>query len=101
MDVSGRRQLITVRVQPGYLNCTPQGRLPGCKFKFDDANEQCTTGREGARTLIGQCTHVIDLHVCAGLLCGSCSEDYGVTLDLTRCTSTNCYIGLALFLLLC
>lgn len=32
---------------PGFLNCTQEGNLPGCLFKFDRPNEQCTEGRTG------------------------------------------------------
>lgn len=40
--------------------------------------------------------------VLAGVLCGQCSEGYGVTLDLLTCTSAEdqCAVGLALFLAL-
>ena len=44
---NGARRLVTARVQPGYVTCTPQGRLPGCLFKFDDLEAQCRTGRQG------------------------------------------------------
>ena len=44
---NGARRLVTARVQPGYVNCTAQGRLPGCLFKFDDQEAQCRTGRRG------------------------------------------------------
>ena len=47
MDPDGVRSLNTAKVQPGYLNCTLQGRLPGCLFQFDNINAQCTNGRTG------------------------------------------------------
>ena len=47
MMENGARKLVTARVQPGYINCTSQGRLPGCLFKFDDPGAQCRTGRDG------------------------------------------------------
>ena len=47
LSKSGVRTLITARVQPGYVNCTRQGRLPGCLFMFDNGTAQCREGREG------------------------------------------------------
>ena len=44
---NGARRLVTARVQPGYVNCTAQGRLPGCLFQFDDPDAQCRNGRQG------------------------------------------------------
>ena len=46
-DVNGVRSLITARVQPGYVNCRPQGRLPGCLFEFDNPDRQCRSERKG------------------------------------------------------
>ena len=43
------RSLITARVQPGYVNCRAQGRLPGCLFEFDDIDAQCRSERTGER----------------------------------------------------
>ena len=40
-------KLITARVQPGYVTCDSQGRLPGCRFKFDNQDAQCRSGRRG------------------------------------------------------
>ena len=45
---NGARTLVTARVQPGYVICTSQGRLPGCLFKFDDPQAQCRDGRRGS-----------------------------------------------------
>ena len=45
----GERVLITARVQPGYIGCRPQGRLPGCLFEFDNVDAQCRDGRKGGR----------------------------------------------------
>ena len=45
--VGEERNLITERVQPGYVNCRPQGRLPGCLFEFDKPDTQCRTERMG------------------------------------------------------
>lgn len=78
----GTRRLITARVQPGYVTCRPQGRLPGCLFEFDDVTAQCREGREGP-------------------LCGTCIKNHGVTLDLQNCTGTTCVAGLLLFIGLC
>lgn len=49
-EVNGVRTLITARVLPGYVTCEPQGRLPGCLFKFDDISDQCSEGRTGEWT---------------------------------------------------
>ena len=51
IEDSGARRLVTARVQPGYVTCTPQGRLPGCLFKFDDLGAQCRTGRQGKHSI--------------------------------------------------
>ena len=48
MEEDGARMLVTARVQPGYVTCTSQGRLPGCLFKFDDLQAQCRSGRKGS-----------------------------------------------------
>ena len=32
---------------PGYMSCDRVGRLPGCLFKFDDPDAQCSSGRSG------------------------------------------------------
>lgn len=47
LEQDGKRVLSTARVQPGYVDCDSQGRLPGCRFRFDDPNEQCRDGRKG------------------------------------------------------
>ena len=47
VNKNGVRTLITAKVQPGYLKCTLQGRLPGCLFQFDNVSAQCTDGRTG------------------------------------------------------
>lgn len=39
--------------------------------------------------------------VSAGVLCGECTENRGVTLDLRECSPISCYWGLGLFLFLC
>ena len=32
---------------PGFLNCTRQGALQGCLFKYDQPDLQCASGRQG------------------------------------------------------
>ena len=32
---------------PGFTSCDRVGRLPGCRFKFDDPDAQCSSGRAG------------------------------------------------------
>ena len=46
-DNNGVRQLITAPVRPGYVSCRQQGRLPGCRFEFDNRDNQCRMGRQG------------------------------------------------------
>ena len=46
--------LTTARVQPGYVTCQRQGRLPGCLFEFDNINGQCREGRMGESCEIKQ-----------------------------------------------
>ena len=41
------RRLITASVQPGYLKCRTQGKLPGCLFEFDHPDKQCHNKRQG------------------------------------------------------
>ena len=38
---------------------------------------------------------------CLGLLCGTCVDGHGVTLDLQTCSSTSCTAGLVLFVFFC
>ena len=40
-------ELIYSTVVPGYLNCTRQGALAGCKIEYDKPDEQCAPGRIG------------------------------------------------------
>ena len=49
MISDGVRQLITGYPPVGYLTCSDgsQGRLPGCRFKWDNVDAQCVTGRQG------------------------------------------------------
>ena len=32
---------------PGYTSCERVGKLPGCRFKFDEPDAQCSSGRSG------------------------------------------------------
>lgn len=96
--VDGVRKLITARVQPGYVDCEPQGRLPGCLFRFDDVDAQCSNGRKGEGRGGGGCGQS---SLCPGDLCGECEDGRGVTLDLQSCSTTSCIAGLILFIFLC
>ena len=40
-------QLITNIALPTYLNCSRDGRLSGCLFRFDKPDRQCTNMRKG------------------------------------------------------
>ena len=57
----GVRTLITEGVQPGYVMCRPQGRLPGCLFEFDKPDIQCRSERKGENLIMmmgmGVCIH--------------------------------------------
>ena len=53
--------LTTARVQPGYVTCQRQGRLPGCLFEFDNIDRQCRDGRKGKSCdieMVGWVIHV-------------------------------------------
>jgi predicted outer membrane repeat protein len=68
---------------PSYLKCTPEGRLSGCLYEFDDESLQCTDQR-------------------SGIMCGKCNEGYSITLDLQSChENEGCWQGLLVFLILC
>ena len=41
-------ELRSYQVLSAFVNCTQQGRLPGCEYRFDDPNSQCINGREGS-----------------------------------------------------
>ena len=58
IEKNGARVLVTERVQPGYINCRRQGRLPGCLFKFDNGEDQCRSGREGEP--VGSNLHIVE-----------------------------------------
>ena len=47
--VSNESREVTVidGVPPGYTSCDRVGRLPGCLFKFDEPDAQCSSGRRG------------------------------------------------------
>jgi hypothetical protein len=40
-------ELKTAVIPPTFHKCDKQGFQPGCKFKFDSLEEQCSDGREG------------------------------------------------------
>ena len=35
-----------------FQNCTREGTLPGCLFKYDHPEEQCSEGRTGKSTVV-------------------------------------------------
>lgn len=43
---------MTAIVPAPFQNCTREGSLPGCLFKFDHPEEQCTQRRTGERFYI-------------------------------------------------
>ena len=49
MYVSNESREVTVinGAPPGYTSCDSVGRLPGCLFKFDEPDAQCSSGRSG------------------------------------------------------
>ncbi|XP_065897695.1 uncharacterized protein [Dysidea avara] len=78
-------QLFPLFTLPIFLNCTRDGGsdLPGCLYKYDSPNEQCSNGREGD-------------------LCSRCKQGYGVTLDLRYCDDNLCGVaGVIIFSLAC
>jgi len=95
----GTGELRSYQVLSAFVSCSQQGRLPGCLYRFDDPDAQCIAGREGVRWSVSLCL----IHVCcilSGRLCGTCSHNYGVTLDLQSCRE-DCVPGIVLFILLC
>ena len=40
---------------PGYTSCDRVGRLPGCRFKFDEPDAQCGSGRTGKLSKSSAC----------------------------------------------
>ena len=65
MTSTNVRRLITARVQPGYVTCQTQGRLPGCLFRFDDPDAQCREGRKGVCVHACVCVCVcVCVHAC-------------------------------------
>ena len=40
-------ELVTAIMPTPFQNCTREGTLPGCLFKFDHPEEQCSQGRTG------------------------------------------------------
>lgn len=75
-----------------FQNCTREGTLPGCLFKFDHPEEQCTQGRTGKICGINNSTNVVKFQLCfAGFLCGKCQDGEGVDLTLRQCK--KCTIG--------
>ena len=57
--VSNERGELTVinSAPPGYTSCDREGRLPGCRFKFDDPDAQCSSGRTGRPSSWIACMH--------------------------------------------
>lgn len=39
--------LVTAVIPPAFHKCERQGIQPGCKFKFDSPEEQCSERRKG------------------------------------------------------
>ena len=52
---------------PSYLKCTPEGRLSGCLYEFDDESLQCTDQRSGELSVcVCVCVCVcVFVHACA------------------------------------
>jgi len=48
----GNGQLRSYQVLSAFVSCSQQGRLPGCRYEFDDEDSQCIDGREGVCVLI-------------------------------------------------
>lgn len=80
---------MTAIIPPPFQNCTREGTLPGCLFKFDHPEEQCTQRRTGGLFFIKSSTNLVTLSV--GFLCGKCPDGEGVDLTLRQCK--KCTIG--------
>ena len=107
-----------------------QSSLLGCLVRFDHAEEQCAEGREGQfsieATIKNGCVNFCVNELCtllhvdehntspqlssltpypytSGPLCAMCDadRDYGITMDLTRCTQECSAGGAILFVLIC
>ena len=50
-----RELTVIVGVPPEYMSCDHVGRLPGCRFKFDDPDAQCSSGRTGKLSESPEC----------------------------------------------
>ena len=107
----GSGKLQSYQVLSAFVSCSQQGRLPGCRYEFDDEDAQCIDGRKGLSTVcVSVCLSVCLQCMCIllvtylvhtlGRLCGTCSSGYGVTLDLQSCRE-ECAAGIVLFILLC
>ncbi|KAL5515915.1 hypothetical protein EMCRGX_G001160 [Ephydatia muelleri] len=77
------RSLTTARVFQGYVNCSRLGKLPGCRFDFDQPEGRCQAGRNGS-------------------LCKTCASGYAITMDLQHCLEVEfCAAGDTILVLLC
>ena len=45
--VSGEKTFVTANVLPSYIECSQEGRLPGCLLDTDRPDDQCRGGRHG------------------------------------------------------
>jgi len=43
----GNGELRSYQVLSAFVSCSQQGRLPGCRYEFDNEDAQCIDGREG------------------------------------------------------
>ena len=68
---------------PGFLNFSHERNLPGCLYKFDKPNEQCSEGRTGEK-LWQIFYQMIPFHF-LGILCAECRKNYSLTMDLLNC----------------
>ena len=62
----GDGRLESYQVFSAFVNCTQQGRLPGCEYRFDDRDAQCIMGRKGVCVRARVCACVcVCVCVCA------------------------------------
>ena len=45
--ISDEKTFVTANVLPSYVECSQEGRLPGCLLDTDRPDDQCRRGRHG------------------------------------------------------
>lgn len=52
--INGKQTFVTANVLPSYIDCSQEGRLPGCLVNTDTdrLDDQCRPGRHGIRSVL-------------------------------------------------